>query len=97
MVMGIDMATNRPCLTWIDTFHTGSNVGVFAADDRDLEDGVSLGGAYAAGDEVWRWRIVVHASPGQLRIEHFNISPAGTEDRAIEVILAETADDPRIH
>lgn len=85
MLLGKDIATNQPCLTWVDTFHTGSNVMLFAAGP----DG-SLHGSYAAGDEVWRWRIVIQAGD-ELRIEHFNITPAGEEARAIEVVLRRKA------
>ena len=81
MILGTDMATNKPCLIWIDTFHTGGNVGLFAA----ASDG-SLLGSYAAGDEVWRWRIRVHEGD-ELRLEHFNIMPSEEEYRAVEVIL----------
>lgn len=81
MILGTDIATNQPCLTWIDTFHTGGNVHLLAAQ----EDG-SLLGSYAAGDEVWRWRIRFHDGD-EPRIEHFNIMPSGEEARAIEVIL----------
>ncbi len=81
MILGKDIHTGRLSLTWIDTFHTGSNVMNFAADESG-----SLHGAYAAGEEVWRWRIVVHAGE-KLRIQHFNISPAGEEAPAIEVNL----------
>jgi hypothetical protein len=81
MILGNDIATNRLCLTWVDTFHTGSNVMNFAADESG-----ALHGAYAGGDEVWRWRIVIHVGD-ELRIEHVNITPAGEEARAIEVIL----------
>lgn len=81
MILGKDIETNRLSLTWIDTFHTGSNVMSFAADESG-----SLHGAYAAGSEVWRWRIVVQSGE-ELRIQHFNITPAGEEAPAIEVIL----------
>ncbi|HVE71814.1 MAG TPA: DUF1579 family protein [Thermoanaerobaculia bacterium] len=81
MILGTDMSTNKPCLTWVDTFHTGGNVGLFAAAD----DG-SLLGSYAAAEEVWGWRIRVHEGD-ELRIEHFNIMPSAEEYRAIEVIL----------
>ncbi|MGZ5433541.1 MAG: DUF1579 family protein [Thermoanaerobaculia bacterium] len=81
MILGTDIETGRLSLTWIDTFHTGSNVMNFAADESG-----SLHGAYAAGEEVWRWRIAIHADD-ELRIEHFNIAPAGEEERAIAVIL----------
>lgn len=86
-VIGIDIATNRPCMSWVDTFHTGSNVMLFAADDRAVADGVSLHGSYAAGDETWRWRIVIRvAGPDEVRIDHFNITPDGEEGRAIEIV-----------
>ena len=81
MILGRDIETNRLALTWIDTFHTGSNVMNFAAGENG-----DLRGAYAAGDEVWRWRIAIVAGE-ELRIAHFNITPAGEEARAIETIL----------
>ena len=81
MIFGKDIATLKPCLTWIDTLHTGGDVMQFAAGEGDV-----LLGSYAAGEEMWRWRIVVH--PGEeLRIHHFNLWPSGQEDRAIEVSL----------
>lgn len=81
MIIGQDVATLRPCLTMIDTFHTGGNVMNFAAGD----DGAFLG-AYAAGEEMWRWRIVIHTGE-ELRIEQVNIHPSGQEDRAIDITL----------
>jgi len=84
MLFGKDIATLLPCLAWVDTFHTGSNMMLFAAGP----DG-ALVGSYAAGEEMWRWRIVIQAGD-ELRIEHFNITPAGEEARAIEVILRQT-------
>ena len=85
-VLGIDIATNRGCITWVDTFHTGSNVLVGAADDRQIEGGTSYRASYAAGDQMWGWRIVFRTiGPDEMVMEHFNISPDGTEERAIEV------------
>lgn len=81
ILIGKDVATLRPCLTMVDTFHTGGHVMNFAAGD----DGAFLG-AYAAGEEMWRWRITVHTGE-ELRFEHVNIHPSGQEDRAIEIIL----------
>ena len=81
MILGKDIATNRLSLTWIDTFHTGANVMNFAADEHG-----DLRGAWAAGEELWRWRITIRTGD-ELRIEHFIITPAGEEARAIEVIL----------
>lgn len=81
MILGDDIATNRLSLTWIDTFHTGSNVMNFAADESG-----DLRGDWAAGGETWHWRVAIHAGD-ELRIEHFVITPAGEEARAIEVLL----------
>lgn len=75
MIAGTDIRTNAPSLTWVDTFHTGGNVMNFAG------DGDSLRGSYAAGDQVWSWR-VRFTDEG---IEHFNIMPDGTEMKAIRV------------
>jgi hypothetical protein len=82
MILGKDIRTNRLSLTWIDTFHTGSNVMQFTADESGM-----LRGEYAAGDEMWRWRIAIDRDGDALRIRHFNISPAGEDMRAIEAVL----------
>ncbi|HUR82981.1 MAG TPA: DUF1579 family protein [Thermoanaerobaculia bacterium] len=81
MLVGTDIGNNKPCLTWIDTYHTGGNVMLFATD----ADG-SLIGNWDAGGEVWRWRIRIEEGD-ELRIRHFIITPAGEEGPAIEVIL----------
>jgi hypothetical protein len=91
-LIGIDIATNRHCVSWVDTFHTGSNVMLFAADDRAVEDGVSLHGSYAAGDQTWGWRVSIRvAGADELRIDHFNIEPGAEEVRAIEIVYRREA------
>ena len=82
MIVGTDIATNRRCVVWIDTFHTGANVMLFAADESG-----AFRGTYAAGDQVWGWRLTLHASADELRLEHVNISPDGEEMQAIEAVL----------
>ena len=85
MILGEDIATNRGCCVWIDTFHTGSNVMLFAAESQ-AADRVSLTGSYAAGEETWGWRLVVQViGADELRFEHTNIGPDGTEWPAIRV------------
>lgn len=91
-LIGTDIATNRHCVSWVDTFHTGSNVMLFAADDRTVENGVSLHGSYAAGDQAWGWRIEIRvAGADEVRIDHFNIEPGGEEARAIEIVYRRVA------
>ena len=88
MVIGRDIATNRHCLTWIDTFHTGGNVMLFAA------EGDSFVGSYAGGDELWRWRVAFRFDGvDALTIEHRNITPDGEEHRAVEVEFRRRSDD----
>lgn len=84
-LIGQDLGTNQPCLSWVDTFHTGSNVMLFAAEACNGRDGVCLVGSYAAESETWRWRIVFTVGADELRIEHFNITPAGDEAPAVRV------------
>ena len=79
MLIGKDIATGRSSMMWVDTFHTGGNAMTFD------HDGSAFRGSYAAGDQTWRWRIVLDATQGELAIDHFNISPDGQEDRAVEV------------
>lgn len=91
-LIGIDIATNRHCVSWVDTFHTGSNVMLFAADDRTVENGVSLQGSYAAGDQTWGWRIEIRvAGADEVHIDHFNIEPGAEEVRAIEIVYRREA------
>lgn len=88
MVIGWDIATNESAMLWIDTFHTGSNVMMFAPETKSAGSPVRLIGAYAAGDETWRWRVTFTVvSSDECRIEHVNISPAGGEDAAIEMTM----------
>ena len=84
MIVGNDMSTNKPAIVWIDTYHTGGTLGLFAGQD----DGSFLG-SYPAGDQVWHWRIRVHEGD-ELRIEHFNIMPGEEEYLGVEVTLKAT-------
>ena len=79
MIIGRDIATNRDALTWVDSFHTGGGLMQFASADG------SFHGSYAAGTEMWRWRITFALSGDELRIDHVNVTPDSKEARAIEV------------
>lgn len=87
MIVGTDIETNQPSLTWVDTFHTGGNVMTLRTTAGSEE--LTFAGAYAAGpEEVWRWRITVRqASTGEVSIDHVNITSDGEEAPAIEVRL----------
>jgi hypothetical protein len=80
MLLGSDIGTGTLALSWVDTFHTGGNVMTFAG------DAAAMLGQWAAGGEVWRWRIAFAVSGDELRVEHTNITPDGTEARGIEIV-----------
>ena len=80
MLLGEDIGSGKLALAWVDTFHTGSKV-------HTLEgEAAALLGQYAGGDEIWAWRISFAVSGDELRMEHTNITPAGAETRAVEIV-----------
>jgi hypothetical protein len=88
-LIGRDLATQRFSIAWVDTFHTGTEIMVFHADDRDTERGFSVLGRYAfpQANQVWGWR-TAHRLRGAnaLEIEHHNITPDGDESLAIRIV-----------
>jgi hypothetical protein len=44
-------------------------------------------GSYAAGDQRWGWRTVIHPHPERFVIEAFNIAPDGQEHPALKTQL----------
>ncbi len=87
MMIGTDLM-KRAALVWTDSFHTGGALGVFEGQD----DGSYLG-SYAAGDQVWQWRIRVQEGD-ELRIEHYNIMPGEEEYLAVEFNLRPASATP---
>src|SRR5687767_12241878 len=55
MLLGRDIETTRPSLAWVDTFHTGGDMMHLAADPASTDDRLVFAGAWAAGEETWRW------------------------------------------
>ncbi|HVG24513.1 MAG TPA: DUF1579 family protein [Thermoanaerobaculia bacterium] len=92
MIVGTDIGTKRLSLTWVDTFHTGGNVMPFGADEAGV-----LRGSFAAGEELWHWRIAITVSEDELRFDHTMIEPSGEETPAIEVILRRESATAAIH
>jgi len=87
MMIGPDLM-KKAALVWTDSFHTGGALGLFEGQD----DGSYLG-SYAAGDQVWQWRIRVQEGD-ELRIEHYNIMPGEEEYLAVEFILSPASTTP---
>ncbi len=81
-IIGKDLADGHIRMTWVDTFHTSSDVMVLTQED----DKLSFIGSYTAGEETWGWRVVFGpVRNDELLIEHFNILPGDEEARAVEI------------
>ena len=83
-IIGKDLSDGLIRMTWVDTFHTSSDMMVLTQDAKG--DELSFIGSYTAGEETWGWRVVFGpARNDELLIEHFNILPGGHEARAVEI------------
>ena len=83
-IIGKDLSDGLVRLTWVDTFHTSSDVMVLTQDAKG--DELSFIGSYTAGEETWGWRVVFGPLRNdELLIEHFNILPGGQEAKAVEI------------
>lgn len=89
MLVAFEKDEDRFSVAWIDSFHTGSALMVSLGDEApDAEAPVSVLGSYAAGDQRWGWRTVMHPHPERFVIEAFNIAPDGKEHPALKTELA---------
>ncbi len=83
-LIGKDITSGGLRMTWVDTFHTMSDV--MTLEDCETDDGLGFLGSYSAGDQTWGWRIVLRVTGAdELMIEHFNILPTGEEPPAVEI------------
>lgn len=71
-------------LSWIDTFHTGTQIMAFTGAAEPDADRVRVLGSYAAGDERWGFGIELRREGDTLMLRATNITPAGEVYRAIE-------------
>jgi hypothetical protein len=67
---------------WVDSFHTGCAMMQLVGSAR-TDRVVIVAGEYDSGAYRWGWRTELHPGDSFLRIDCFNISPAGQEFRAI--------------
>lgn len=87
MLLGYHKDAAKYELAWIDSFHTGSAIMLCAGSDAESKIVNVLGSYYAAGQK-WGWRTrFSKPTADQLLIESFNVTPDGTEERALEWML----------
>lgn len=80
LLLGWEKSEAQWTATWIDSFHTGTGVIVF----HGTGDVFDVQGTYPAGPQRWGWRIrITQDTPDDLALEHWNIEPGGSTDRAI--------------
>jgi hypothetical protein len=88
MLIGFHNDANQYELAWIDSFHTASSI--MLSTGAPAEPGVvEVLGGFGSAEQRWGWRTRLHkASPHELVLEAFIITPTGEEARALEVKLA---------
>lgn len=80
---------------WIDSMHTGSNI-MYSTSPVDQSPAMAFSalGSYGdgAGGTRWGWRTVIEQPDDDtLRITMFNVTPEGSESRAVKTLYARQA------
>jgi hypothetical protein len=85
-IYGTDSRLGETTCHWLDSFHTGGTVLEFRGTSD--KQSISVSGHYYGGDEKWGWRIEFRSlSTDRMEMKHFNVSPDGKVERAIESTL----------
>jgi hypothetical protein len=83
-IHGYDLRRGRFTMSWVDSFHTGTEIMTSEGASEPAGERFSVLGHY--GDPPWGWRTQVEfPSPDRLLITHFNITPQGGESKAVEI------------
>lgn len=85
LLLGFERDEKRFTVTWIDSFHTGTQVMVSHGGVQG--DTIAVLGSYPAGEERWGWRTRFRRDGDTFVIAMTNLGPAGPEDRAVEATL----------
>jgi hypothetical protein len=84
LLVGFNARSRALTAHWIDSWHNG--FGVMACTGTAGDDAaLTVRGSYAAppGPD-WGWRMDVVPGDDTLRITHYNVSPEGKEDEAVD-------------
>lgn len=95
LILGHETAKNAATAYWSDSLHMGGDIAMTLRGSLTDGGGLSVVGAYEAGDGSpdWGWRIVLtppSAVEQPLRMTMFNIEPTGQEHIAVEAEYTRT-------
>lgn len=85
MLLAYERDEKRHTSTWVDTFHTGTQVMV--SHGQIEGDVLVLLGSYPAGDERWGWCTRFRREGDTFVIAMANLGPDGKEYPGLEVVL----------
>ncbi len=73
-------------VAWVDGFHTSaSGIMLSAGPAAETDTRIGVLGSYEAGDgPAWGWRTEYVPGDGALVVRHFNVSPDGGEELAVQ-------------
>ncbi|WP_443946857.1 DUF1579 domain-containing protein [Pedobacter sp. AW1-32] len=85
MIVGFDLPYSRFIISWMDSFHMGSQI--MMAEGGATQNGFSVLGSYGSPeyDSVWGWRTELSiVSNDEFFLTAYNITPEGEEAKATE-------------